>query len=151
MTGAVRSYIMDLMLGLEEKDYNADMLKRFNAGMERRQKEFDRRDSIRVEGTNPSLPLEKYAGIYEDKMYGKAEISVKDGNLFLQFLPSKEFRGELKHYHYDTFTIDWADQFLTKGWVKFEMNFNADIEKFTIEVPNSPDFVFTELEFIKQK
>ncbi len=151
MTSAVRSYIMDLMLGLEEKDYNTEMLKRFNAGMERRQKEFDRRDSIRVKNTTPSLPLEKYTGIYEDKMYGKAEVSVKDGSLFLQFLPSKEFRGELKHYHYDTFTIDWADQFLTKGWVKFEMDFNADIEKFTIEVPNSPDFVFTELEFIKEK
>lgn len=84
-------------------------------------------------------------------MYGKAEVSLKDGKLFLQFLPSPTFRGELKHYHYDTFYIDWEDEFLTRGWVKFDMNFNAEVTKFTIEVPNSPDFIFTELLFEKTR
>jgi hypothetical protein len=82
-------------------------------------------------------------------MYGKAEVSLKDGKLFLQFLPTPTFRGELNHYQYDMFYIDWEDEFLTRGWVKFDMNFNSDIRKMTFEVPNSPDFIFTELLFEK--
>ena len=40
---------------------------------------------------------------------------------------------------------------MTRGWDKFEMNFNAEIKKMTFEVPNSPDFIFTELLFEKIK
>ncbi len=151
MVAAIRSYIFDLFTGVEPKDYNKTILENFAKRLDGYKKEYERREEVRVKDTNPSLPLEKYCGTYEDKMYGKAEVSLKDGQLFMQFLPSPTFRGELKHYHFDTFTIDWEDEFLTRGWVKFDMNFNAEITKFTVEVPNSPDFIFTELLFEKKK
>lgn len=47
------------------------------------------------------------------------------------------------------FYIDWEDEFLTRCWVKFDVNFNSDIKKMTFEVPNSPDFIFTEFLFEK--
>jgi hypothetical protein len=47
------------------------------------------------------------------------------------------------------FTIDWKDDFLTRGYVKFDMDFKGEISKMTFEVPNSPDFIFTELSFEK--
>ncbi len=151
MVSAIRSYIFDLFTGVEPKDYNKMMLDSFAKRIERYNKELERREEVRVKDTKPSLPLEKYCGVYEDKMYGNAEVTLIDGKLFMQFVPTPTFRGELKHYHYDMFYIDWEDEFLTRGWIKFDMNFNAEITKFTIEVPNSPDFIFTELLFEKIK
>ncbi len=151
MVNAIRNYIMDIMLNVEPKDYNKTSLESFKRRLENFEKENKRREEVRVKNTRPSLPLEKYCGIYEDKMYGKAEVSLKDGKLFLQFIPSPTFRGELKHYHFDQFYVDWEDEFLTRGWIKFDMNFNGEIKQFAIEVPNSPDFIFTELLFEKLK
>lgn len=151
MVNAIRNYIMDIMMNVEPKDYNKTSLESFKRRLENFEKENKRREEVRVKNTRPSLPLEKYCGIYEDKMYGKAEVSIKDGKLFLQFIPSPTFRGELKHYHFDQFYVDWEDEFLTRGWIKFDMNFNGEIKQFAIEVPNSPDFIFTELLFEKLK
>lgn len=151
MVTAIRNYIMETFFLKEPKDWNKLMLENWKRRIENFEKEYKRREDVRVKDTNPSLPLEKYCGIYEDKMYGKAEVSIKDGNLFLQLIPSPTMKGQLKHYHFDTFYIDWEDEFLTRGWVKFEMDFNASIKQFTIEVPNSPDFIFTELLFEKVK
>lgn len=151
MVAAIRNYILETLINKEPKDWNKTMLENWKKRGEGFEKENKRREEVRVQNTSPSLPLEKYCGTYEDKMYGKAEVSLKDGELFLQFLPSPTFRGSLKHYHYDTFYIDWEDEFLTRGWIKFEMDFNAETTKFTIEVPNSPDFIFTELLFEKTK
>lgn len=151
MVTAIRNYIMETFFLNEPKDWNKTMLDNWKRRLENFEKENKRREEVRVKNTKPSLPLEKYCGIYEDKMYGKAEVSLKDGKLFLQFLPSPTFKGELKHYHFDTFYIDWEDEFLTRGWVKFDMDFNANIKQFTIEVPNSPDFIFTELLFERSK
>lgn len=151
MVTAIRNYIMEVFINKEPKDWNKTMLDNWKKRIEGFEKEDKRREEVRVKDTKPSLTLDKYCGTYEDQMYGKAEVSLKEGKLFLQFLPSPFLRGELKHYHFDTFYIDWEDDFLTRGWVKFEMNFNAEIKKFTIEVPNSPDFIFTELLFEKVK
>ena len=150
MVGAVNNYILDIMTNTEPKDYEKMALDGYakrKAGFE---KEINRREDIRVKDSKPSLPLEKYCGTYEDKMYGDATVSLKDGKLYLQFVPTPTFRGELKHYQYDTFQIDWEDEFLTRGYVKFDMNFKGEASKMTFEVPNSPDFIFTELLFEKR-
>jgi CubicO group peptidase (beta-lactamase class C family) len=151
MVSAIRNYIMDVMMNVEPKDYNKMMMESWARRMENFDKENKRREDVRVKDTKPSLPLEKFSGTYEDKMYGAAKVSLKEGKLFLQFIPSSSFRGELKHYHFDQFYIDWEDEFLTRGWIKFDMNFKGEIKQFSIEVPNSPDFIFTELLFEKVK
>lgn len=151
MVTAIRNYIMEVFVNKEPKDWNKTMLEAWQKREEGFDKEDKRREDVRVKNTKPSLPLEKYCGTYEDIMYGKAEVSLKEGKLFMQFVPTPSFKGILNHYHFDTFFIDWEDDFLTRGWIKFEMNFNAEIKRFTVEVPNSPDFVFTELSFEKVK
>ncbi|HOI29433.1 MAG TPA: serine hydrolase [Melioribacteraceae bacterium] len=151
MVSAIKNYIVDVMLGVEPKDYNKTSMEGWKRRTDAYERENKRREEIRVKDSKPSLALEKYCGIYEDKMYGRAEVTLNDGKLFMQFIPSPEFRGELKHYQFDQFYIDWQDEFLTRGWIKFDMNFNGEIKDFTIEVPNSPDFIFTELFFEKVK
>lgn len=150
LTSAIKNEILDYIINDEERDWNSVFMEGWKRRLERFATEEKRREDIRAKDSTPSLPLEQYCGIYEDKMYGKAEVTLKDGKLFLQFLPSPTFRGELKHYQYDTFYIDWEDEFLTRGYVKFNMNFDGKISDMTFEVPNSPDFVFTELLFEKK-
>ena len=151
MVNAIRNYILNLFANIEPKDYNKLSLEGWQKRLDRFENENKKREEARVKDTKPSLPLEKYCGTYEDKMYGKAEITLKDDQLQMQFVPTPTFRGELKHWHFDTFYIDWEDEFLTRGWVKFDMDFNGAIKRFSIEVPNSPDFIFTELSFEKTK
>jgi hypothetical protein len=38
-----------------------------------------RREAERVEGTRPSLPVERYAGIYADSLYGDLRVEVEGG------------------------------------------------------------------------
>lgn len=151
MVSAVNNYILDLMTNAEPKDYEKMMLDAYAKRRENYANELKKRDEARSKDSKPSLPLENYCGRYEDKMYGPAEVSLKEGKLYLQFVHSPTFRGELHHFQYDQFCIDWEDEFLTRGFVKFDMDFKADVKKMTFEVPNSPDFIFTELLFEKVK
>lgn len=149
MVSSVRNFILDIMTNVEPKDYEKMLLDGFARRDDAYKNEIKRREDLRDKNSKPSLSLEKYCGTYEDKMYGKAEVSLKDGKLFLQFIPTPTFRGELKHYQYDQFYIDWEDEFLTRGYVKFDLNFSGEPKQMTFEVPNSPDFIFTELLFDK--
>ncbi len=151
MVNSVRNYILDIMTNAEPQDYEKRTHEAWAKRIEKFDDEMKRREDVRAKDTEPSMPREKYCGVYEDKMYGKAEVTLKDDELFLQFLPSPTFCGELHHYQYDTFYIDWKDDFLTRGFVKFDMDFNGEPNKFSLEVPNSPDFIFTELLFEKVK
>ena len=101
----------------------------------------------RISGTEPSLELKNYTGIYEDKMYGKAKISMKEGKLFFEMIPSaKLFQSELTHWNYDTFNFKFKDEFLPEGYLTFNINENGTPDFFTIELDN-PDFHFYKLKF----
>jgi CubicO group peptidase (beta-lactamase class C family) len=112
-------------------------------------KENEKQDA-RVTGTNPSLPVENYTGTYVDSMYGIASVSMNDGVLSLSLLPTRElFTGNLEHWHYNTFRVRFKDPFLPPGYVTFEINGDARVASFTIDLDN-PDFHFHKLNFIKE-
>lgn len=148
-TAVVKNRILDEFLGGTKTDWSAQLLPDKSRTDKWIKGENDRREKIRAKNTTPSLPLEKYTGMYEDVMYGNTKVSLKDGKLFLEMVPSKTFRGELKYYQYDTFYIDWEEEFLTRGWIKFDMDFAGNIKQLSMEVPTSPDFIFTEMLFKK--
>jgi CubicO group peptidase (beta-lactamase class C family) len=60
-----------------------------------------KREAERIKGTKPSLPIEKYAGIYESPLYGTIEVHVKDGKLTLHFGP--RLVSELTQWQNDMF------------------------------------------------
>ena len=125
MVASVRNYLTNIMTNVEPKDYEKIYLNAWDRRIQRYADELKNREVERIKNTQPSMPLENYCGTYNDKMYGNADVTLKDGNLYLQFLPTPTFKGTLHHYQYDTFYIDWEDEFLTRGFVKFDMNFNG--------------------------
>jgi CubicO group peptidase (beta-lactamase class C family) len=148
-TTVARNKILDEFIGGKQTDWSKQLLPQKNYTDNMIKAEYAKREKNRTQNTQPSLPLEKYTGIYDDPIYGSCKVSIKEGKLYLEMLHSKTFKGELNHWHYDTFTIDWDEEFLTRGWIKFDLDFNGNAKQMSMEVPCSPDFIFTELLFKK--
>jgi CubicO group peptidase (beta-lactamase class C family) len=140
--------ILDFHLNENNIDYAAESFKRIK---EREEKEKpEEKENIISSENSLNLPPESYTGIYEDKMYGKAEVVFTNNELVLKFLPAEKlFSTKLEHRHFNTFRIKFTDPFLPEGFVTFDMNSKGEISGFKIDLPN-PDFHFYNLNFIKK-
>lgn len=108
--------------------------------------------TLQTPNTKPSLPIHEYAGKYADKMYGDILINkMNDGELEISFSHTKIFSGKLKHWHFDTFKIDWNDIRIPNGFLNFNFNSKREILGFSIDQENLLDVDFGELEILKKK
>ena len=136
--------VMDAYLNVADKrDWSAEMLKKFKAVEEQAKAAEKKIEDERAKGTSPSLALEKYAGTYQNEMYGETKFAVKDGKLTSEFGPN--FMGELEHWHYNTFRIVWRDRMEGKSFANFRLNARGQLESVMIEglgeftrVPDKP-------------
>jgi CubicO group peptidase (beta-lactamase class C family) len=81
------------------------------------------------------------------EMYDDAEVTLKDNQLTVHFLPTPLFEGVLTHWQYDIFRIRLQNVLsLPEGTVRFIMGPDGKIEEMKVDIPN-PDFDFTELTF----
>ncbi|MCB9877988.1 MAG: serine hydrolase [Planctomycetes bacterium] len=105
------------------------------------------REAKHREGTSPSHPLADYAGKYEDEIYGPAAIELENGALHVVLLPSKRrLFGAMRHWHDDTFRVDFPDRFLPFALVTFDFTAGGDVAGFKVECPIA-DFDFGALDF----
>lgn len=147
LVGAIENKILDYHIGDAEKDWAQLYLDYVNKGKEREEARIAKLDSSRIEGTTPSLDLLSYLGIYADEMYGEALVEMNDGQLYMELVPAADLLSStMKHWHYDTFSIDFKDPFLPKGLMSFHLNEYGIADYFTIDV-YSPDFHFQKLKF----
>lgn len=132
LTYVLANAIIDKMLNLEEINW----INRFNDLMSKASKKSNSYNEMllnkAIKNTN-SRDLDDFVGTYTEKGYGELKIINKSGKLFLCYHP---FEFELKHYHYNTFVLyfDEADIYMR---VKFEDNFNGEINKLVWELPES--------------
>ena len=107
---------------------------------------------VRIDNTQPSLDTKLYTGVYSDKMYGKINIKqLKEKELEIVFTHSSVFKGILKHWHYDTYQIDWHDIRVPNGYLTFNFNSDREIIGFDIDQPNLLDVDFGELNIKRLK
>lgn len=91
----------------------------------------------------PSLPIEKYAGIYEDPWYGDVGISLEGDGLVMRFSRTPLMVGDLEHWQYDTFLVRWRDRALrADAFVTFQLEPDGEIERVRME-PASPTVDFS--------
>jgi hypothetical protein len=85
--------------------------------------------------------LEKYAGKYQNEMYGEATLAIENGKLVLRFGPN--FIGDLEHWNYDTFRVVWRDATEGKTFVNFRLNTQAKVDWMNVngitEFSRAPD------------
>lgn len=145
-TTAATLYTLDQFLGVKNgKDWSKELLD--NSG--RGNTEDPRIKSIkekRVLNTNPSLPLEEYAGVYHSDIYGNITVSKQGDQLKLDFEHSPDLSATLKHWHYDVWQIEWDKKhaWFSFGTVKFNTNNNLEVKSMDFDVPND-DIFFEEL------
>jgi CubicO group peptidase (beta-lactamase class C family) len=77
----------------------------------------------------PSLPLERYAGEFADAWYGPMGIAHREGRLFMDFRQTPGMSGELTHFQYDTFRVDWRDPLIEPAYVTFALKPDGGIDR----------------------
>jgi len=92
------------LFGAPSKDWNAESLKQRERIMQAVMAQQKQRETDRVKGTQPSLPLDRYAGTYIDPMYGDFTVTFEEDHLVARF---QSFNAALEHWHYNTFRGEW--------------------------------------------
>lgn len=101
MNLALSNSLVDLLLGLPRKDWNAldaEALRKDEAAAAEKARE---RESQRRRDTKPSRELAAYAGVYENPAYGTVRVTLEKGALVWTW---NRFSTPLEHYQYDVFT-----------------------------------------------
>ena len=102
---ALTNRILDHFLDAPERDWSGIYLEAQEEAEKRRDNSDKELVASRVEGTKPSLTLEKYIGYYHDAFSGKAEVRMENDRLVFDYNP--RHIGDLEHWHYDTFRVTW--------------------------------------------
>lgn len=93
--------------------------------------------------SQPSLPLERYAGRYTDAWYGPMNITHANGKLMMDFTLTPGMTGELTHWQYDTFRIDFRDRLIEPAFVTFQLDADGAVERIVLRaVSPLADFSF---------
>jgi CubicO group peptidase (beta-lactamase class C family) len=85
-------------------------------------------EGARASDSKPSLPLEKYAGIYNDAWYGPITIRAENAGLVITFDHTPSMIGDLQHWQYNTFKAHWRDRTIEDAFVTFALNPDGTIE-----------------------
>jgi len=93
--------------------------------------------------SNPTLPLEKYAGRYVDAWYGAITIGSNAKGLNINFTNTPNMGGRLEHYQYDTFIARFDDPGIEPAYVTFGLGAEGKVERITMKaVSPLADFSF---------
>jgi CubicO group peptidase (beta-lactamase class C family) len=133
--------VFDRALGLDEIDWSARMTEQRKKALEAREKANVSSGAGRREGTSPSHPLADYAGTFSHPAYQEVKIELNDGKLLAHI---RGLAGELKHFHYDVFSLKLGE--FPEIRVTFEMNPNGDIVSLSMPLqPGVEPIVFTRI------
>jgi CubicO group peptidase (beta-lactamase class C family) len=136
-------HILDSHFGVAPTDWIAA----YRAEDEQTEKEaaevMKEQEKGRAADSKPSLPLEKYAGLYTDPWYGPATIRMEGGKLIFSLDYTPKAVGDLQHWQYDTFKAHWRDRTIEDAFLTFTLKADGTIDHFTmVAVSPLADFSF---------
>ncbi|MEP7087587.1 MAG: DUF3471 domain-containing protein, partial [Gemmatimonadota bacterium] len=111
--------VFDKYIGASKHDWSAEMFTLYSALREEGKKGEREIDAAHVTGTQPSLPLARYAGVYTDSLFGTAMVKVDGKKLVVTFGPLNV--ADLEHWHYDTFMAHWRDAYRVRQPMTFRL------------------------------
>ena len=85
-------------------------------------------EGVRATDSKPSLPLEKYAAVYNDAWYGPVTVRMETGGLVMSFDHTPTMTGDLQHWQYDTFKAHWRVRTIEDAFVTFSLNPDGSID-----------------------
>jgi CubicO group peptidase (beta-lactamase class C family) len=112
------------------KDWSKDFLALYQGIEKQAKKAEETQVAKRILNTNPSHALASYAGKFHNKIYGEAEIELKNNALSLK-LPNN-ISYYLQHWHYDTFEGKSTNWWEDKIYVPFSVDSSGSILGFSL-------------------
>jgi CubicO group peptidase (beta-lactamase class C family) len=99
--------------------------------------------NARPAGAKPSLPLNEYAGVYNDAWYGPATIRIENDQLVFTLDHTPRAIADLQIWQYDTFKAHFRDRTMEDAFVTFALNPTGHVDHFTmVAVSPLADFSF---------
>ena len=90
--------------------------------------EMKKSEGARAANSKPSLPLDKYAGVYNDAWYGPITIRMENGALTVNFEHTPGMTGDLQHWQYDTFKAHWRVRTIEDAFITFSLNPDGTVD-----------------------
>jgi CubicO group peptidase (beta-lactamase class C family) len=142
LTTILENHVYDQLLKLEPIDWDKrtrEQYVRMKAYYEKMEKAGD---PDKKAGTEPSHPLDEYAGTYKNEGYGAITV-VRDGDGLKARLSTIEC--PLRHYHYDVFDLYHSVKRLS--WrVSFRSDLKGEIASFALQLdPGLKDVIFSKV------
>jgi len=120
--------VLDHYFGLTPTDW----ITAFKSVKDQEEKEaaetMKKAEGARTANSKPSLPLEKYAGTYQDAWYGPITIRMENGGLVISFDHTPTMIGDLQHWQHDTFKSHWRNRTIEDAFVAFSLKPDGSIE-----------------------
>jgi CubicO group peptidase (beta-lactamase class C family) len=123
--------LLDAYLGAPARDWSADLLRAAVNHEEARDGERKKTLAQRVADTRPSLPLARYAGLYESPLYGPLDVAF-DGTA-LTLTRNADAIATLSHFHYDTFLANFRSPALRDRLVTFALDKLGQVDALEVE------------------
>ena len=125
---AILYHVLDHYLELPATDW----IGLFKAVKDQEEKEaaetMKKTEGARAANSKPSVPLDKYAGTYNDAWYGPISIRNENGALVISFDHTPGMVGDLQHWQYDTFKAHWRVRTIEDAFVTFSLNPDGSID-----------------------
>jgi CubicO group peptidase (beta-lactamase class C family) len=136
-------HILDHYLALQPTDWIA-AFKTADEAQEKEAAEITKTQNTgRASDSKPSLPFEKYVGLYTDAWYGPITIRMDSGKLIFTMNHTPNAVADLQHWQYDTFKAHWRDRTIEDAFVTFSLKPDGNIDHFTmVAVSPLADFSF---------
>lgn len=137
---AITEEALEDLLDLPDRDWVEEEQQKYQDFMKRKA-EFEVEEPEKVRA---ALPLESYAGTYNDAWYGDVKISYEQDKLRINFTHTPMLQGTLEHYNDDTFIVRWDEPLLeADAFIDFSVNRNNEVHSATLEaVAPYTDFSF---------
>lgn len=122
--------VFDRYIGPSKHDWSAEMLTMYTALREEGKQAEHQIDAAHVSGTQPSLPLARYVGVYSDSTYGSAIVTLEGKRLAVSFGPLSA--ADLEHWHYDSFMAHWHDAYRGRQLMSFRLSGDGKVSALAI-------------------
>ncbi|MGH9898304.1 MAG: serine hydrolase [Pyrinomonadaceae bacterium] len=133
--------IFDAYLGAPPRDWSAEMHTHVTTFFEKIEAERKRLDAQRVQGTSPSLTLEKYVGTFRSDLFGDLNITLEANKLVLRF-GKPQWQSDLEHWQYDTFKAHWDDPLVREGKVTFVLTPQGKADEVRFDMTGGANYPF---------
>ncbi len=150
---AIIYHILDYYMKFPAFDWIAGYKNQLDSSIARKEVQKQLNIIQPVSGTKPSLSIEKYAGVYTDKLIGDLNISLNEGKMVLRFEQSPQLIADMNYFQYNTFVAKFRNHdFKADSYVTFLINASGKVDEVKLSIidPDS-DMDFESLKFKPKK